>query len=193
MLDSVISLIGVIILGLMPWRRGFIMVSGYTWKFLVGPQKNVSVFVSWGVVQQLLANALVVAKGFVLMQSVVFVGVNSLVGLGLGLAAHYWWDYRNNAHPALVFLFLSGIYGALDITVWVAFACVTMGSAFIIQSMRLGVVVGCVSVFAFIGFLGALPMLLMVNLVISILILVLYWTVILQYMDHGAKPLIENG
>ena len=193
MLDSVMSLIGVIILGLMPWRRGFIMVSGYMWQFLIGTQKNVAVFVSWGVVQQLLANALVVAKGFVLMQSVVFVGVNSLVGLGVGLLAHYWWDYRNTPHPALVFLFLSGIYVALDVTVWVAFFCVAMGAAFISQSMRLGVVVGCASVFAFIGFWGVLPMLLMVNLVISILILVLYWTVILQYIDHGSKPLIENG
>jgi hypothetical protein len=32
-----------------------------------------------------------------------------------------------------------------------------------------------------------LPMILMLNLVIAILILLLYWTAILRYVDHGAE------
>ena len=187
MLDWAISLITVAAVGLVPWRQVFMAVSGYAWRFLVGPQKQVVVFVSWAVVQALLANAVVVAKGLVLMLVITGTGLNSLLGLAAGLLAHYWWDHRNNAHPSMVVLLLSGIYIALDWSVWLAFLGVAIVAGFVVQSLRLGIVLGCLSVFVFVGFLGALPMILMLNLVIAILILLLYWTAILRYVDHGAE------
>jgi hypothetical protein len=187
MLDWAISLITVAAVGLVPWRQVFMAVSSYAWRFLVGPQKQVVVFVSWAVVQALLANAVVVVKGVVLMQGITSVGVNSLVGLAVGLVAHYWWDHRNNAHPAMVLLLLCGIYVALDWGVCLAFFGVTVAAAVGLQSLRLGIVLGCLSVFVFVGILGALPMVLMLNLVIVILILLLYWTAILRYVDHGSQ------
>lgn len=187
MLDWAISLITVAAVGLVPWRQVFMAVSGYAWRFLMGPQKQVVVFVSWSVVQALLANAVVVAKGLVLMLVITGTGLNSLLGLAAGLLAHYWWDHRNNAHPSMVVLLLSGIYIALDWSVWLAFLGVAMVAGFVVQSLRLGIVLGCLSVFVFVGFLGALPMILMLNLVIAILILLLYWTAILRYVDHGAE------
>ena len=187
MLDWAISLMTVVAVGVVPWRRVFVAVSSYAWRFLIGPQKQVVVFVSWAVVQALVANTVVVAKGLVLMLVITGTGINSLVGLVVGLVAHYWWDHRNNAHPFMVLLLVSGVYIALDWSVWLAFLGVAMVAGFVVQSLRLGIVLGCLSVFVFVGVLGALPMLLMLNLVISILILLLYWTAILRYVDHGSE------